>query len=163
VASLSGLRSFVQLGPAAQVGQIDPGFTATFTLEVQASSLSTGAYDLGLIFNYRIGTSGEFSQQRSVGINVQATGGVSGDPQVVVESAKALTRPAVVGDAFDVEVVRATPGRARRREHGPQRTTTPARPRAAASGDLEPGESVTLTPEPGARPDQPKQTGDADI
>src|SRR5678816_1395489 len=29
VASLSGGSQFVQLGPSAQVGQIDPGFTAT--------------------------------------------------------------------------------------------------------------------------------------
>src|SRR5690348_1619197 len=91
VASLGGGSQFVQLGPAAQVGQIDPGFSATFTLQVQADDLSSGAYDLGLNLAYRIGTSGEFTQQRSVGIQVQAdSSGVTGDPEVVVESARPL-------------------------------------------------------------------------
>jgi hypothetical protein len=105
VASVSG-GQFVQVGPSAQVGQIDPGFTATFSLQVQAGSLSTGAYDLGLSFAYRIGTSGEFAQPRSVGIQVQGSStAITGDPQVVVESAAPLTRPASVGDTFDVLVV----------------------------------------------------------
>ena len=105
VASVSG-GQFVQVGPSAQVGQIDPGFTATFSLQVQAASLSTGAYDLGLALAYRIGTSGEFTQPRSVGVQVQGSStAITGDPQVVVESAEPLTRPASVGDAFDVQVV----------------------------------------------------------
>lgn len=151
VASLGGGSQFVQLGPAAQVGQIDPGFTATFALEVQASSLSTGAYDLGLNFAYRIGTSGEFAQQRSVGINVQATSsGVTGDPQVVVESARPLTRPAVAGEAFDVEVVLRNAGlrTAYAVSLGLELNEylSPAEGSGSAQvGDLAPGDSLTLT------------------
>ncbi len=151
VASLNGGSQFVQLGPAAQVGQIDPGFTATFTLEVQAASLSTGAYDLGLNLAYRIGTSGEFSQPRTVGISVVATGsGVTGDPQVVVESARPLSTPSVAGEAFDLEVVLRNAGP--RTAYGVSvaldlnDTLSPAVGSGSSQvGDLDPGESITLT------------------
>jgi hypothetical protein len=151
VASVNGGSQFVQVGPGAQVGQLDPGFSATFSLPVQAASLSTGAYDLNLMFSYRIGNSGEFGQPRSVGVQVQGIGTtVTGDPQVVVESALPLSQPADVGSTFDVQVVLRNAGP--RLAYGVSLTlgqneyVSPAVGSGSTQvGDLEPGETVTLT------------------
>jgi hypothetical protein len=151
VASVAANSQFVQLGPAAQVGQIDPGMSATFSVQVQAGTLSTGAYDLGLNFAYRIGTSGEFNTPRSVGISVQgAPASVTGDPQVVIERAAPLSLPAMVGEGFNVQVVL--------RNAGPRKafgvsltldlndTVSPAQGSGSTQvGDLAPGQAVTLT------------------
>jgi hypothetical protein len=125
--------------------------SATFSVEVQAATLSTGAYDLGLNFAYRIGTSGEYNRARSVGISVQGrAANITGDPQVVVERARPLALPALVGDSFDVEVVLRNAGP--RTAHGVRLTLAandtlvPAQGSGSTQvGDLAAGQAVTLT------------------
>jgi hypothetical protein len=163
VASVTGSGQFVQLGPAAPVGQLDPGMSATFSVEVQAATLGTGAYDLGLNFAYRIGTSGEYNTSRSVGISMQGkAASVTGDPQVVVEQATPLSLPALAGDSFAVEVVLRNAGP--RQAYGVRLTLeqndtlSPAQGSGSTQvGDLAPGQAVTLTV--GLVLDAPSATG----
>jgi len=142
---------FVQMGSSPTIEKLDPGFSATVTLQVRAPTLSTGAYDLPLVFTYRIGTSGEYSTTRSVGIAVAGQGGgVTGQPQVVVESITPVTTPEVGGGAFDVNVVFRNVGA--RKAYNVSTTLqlnehlSPAQGSGSAQvGDLAAGEAVTHT------------------
>lgn len=143
--------SFVGLGAPVPLGQLDPGESATFTLEVQAGTLSTGANDLTVSFMFRVGEGAEQSTQRTMGIQVSGgSTGVSGKALVVIESVEVLSEPETLGETFDVAVVVRNAGT--RQAYNLSATLklnenlSPAQGSGTSQlGDLEPGEAVTLT------------------
>jgi hypothetical protein len=149
-ASVGDNSSFVGVGAPANIGQLDPNQSATFSLMVQPASLAGGAYSLQVQFSFRVGESGEQGSSRSIGIQVAGGSGVRGDPKVVVHSANVLTPPTAIGGRFDVQLVLQNTGP--RKAYGVGTTLaqndnlSPAQGSGSASvGDLAPGQSVTLT------------------
>lgn len=143
--------SFVGLGAPVPLGQLDPGESATFTLEVQAGNLSTGANDVNVSFVYRVGEGPEQSVQRSMGLQVSAgVAAVSGKALVVIESAEVITEPDTLGETFDVAFVLRNTGT--RTAYNLSATLklnenlSPAEGSGTSQlGDLDPGEAITLT------------------
>jgi hypothetical protein len=150
-ASVASSSAFVGLGSPAPVGKLDPGFSASFALRVQApDNVSSGAMDLPLAFLYRIGTSGAFELVRSVGIQVSGGTGTAGQPQVVIESAEVLTAPNVEGDRFEISLTLHNIGtrRAARLTASPKLNDnlSPAEGSGTTQvGDIDAGQSTTFS------------------
>lgn len=149
-ASVAGGSSFVGLGAPAAVGKLDPGFSNTVTLEIRApAALNSGAVDLPLQFLYRIGESGAYEVVRNVGLVVSG-GGAAGKPQVVVEEARVLTTPEVVGDTFEVALTLRNVGARRADDVSAalqlNETLSPAEGSGTTRvGDLAQNEAATIT------------------
>ena len=142
--------SFVGLGAPVPLGQLDPGEAATFTLQVQAGTLSTGATDISVNFMFRVGEGPEQSTQRSMGLTVAGATGVSGTALVVVESAEVLSEPETLGETFDVEIVVRNTGTRKAFDVATtlnlNENLSPAQGSGTSQlGDLGPGEAVTVT------------------
>lgn len=150
-ASVAPGGQFVLLGVAASVGKLDPGQSATFSLQVQTPKLAAGAYDLALQFAYRIGISGEQNTSRSIGVTVGGgNASIAGKPQVVIESAAPLTVPNTIGEPFEVAIVlRNVGGRTAYNLSATLKLNeylSPAEGSGSSQlGDLEAGQAVTLT------------------
>jgi hypothetical protein len=150
IVSVGNNNSFVGLGAPAQVGKLEPGASASFTVQVQAGKLNAGAYDLPLQFSYRIGESGELGVTRSVGITVEGGTGVAGRPQVVIQSATPRAVPGSAGEPFDVDIVLKNVGP--RAAYGVSaalklnEALSPAQGSGSVQlGNLEAGKTVTFT------------------
>ncbi|MEP7359289.1 MAG: CARDB domain-containing protein, partial [Anaerolineales bacterium] len=149
-ASVGSGSTFVGVGAPASLGQLDPGMSATVSLQVQTASVAAGAYPLQVDLSFRIGESGEQITQRSVGIQVAGGSGVKGDPQVVIQSAQILSQPRAVGDSFEVQLVLRNAGE--RKAYGVSAALaqneylSPALGGGtSAVGDLAPGQSLSVT------------------
>lgn len=102
-AAVGGGSSFVGLSSPVLVGKLDPGFSASFELQVQApSGLASGAATLPLSLLYRVGESGGIEVVRTVGIAVAGSGTVTGQPQIVIEQVALASEPLALGDRFDL-------------------------------------------------------------
>lgn len=146
-----GSGSFVGLSSPVLVGKLDPGFTATFELEVQAPrGLPSGAASVPLSFLYRVGESGGMEVVRTVGVAVVGSGAVTGQPQIVIEQVDLASVPQALGESFDLRLTVRNVGA--RQAKGVTASLKLNEYLSAARGsgttqvgDLAPGEAVTVT------------------